>query len=355
MTDVQIKVVSKQHFNSIIYEGPEAESKIYLYHHDEHYDVITSMPAFLNRNYYCHSCHKGYQHKEQHRCNNVCSSCHKIHEESEEDWIYCADCNRYFKGTNCYELHKKSTTNGTSTCKSYYRCKKCNQTVNKKMHKKDHKCGEVYCKTCKDYFDEEHLCYMLPVVDEVKQRKSDSKKNKNDNVVSAYIFSDFECTQDDLIQCETGFQRKQNGLKCVNCEKSNCGTYEHRPNLCVVHKVCLNCYDEELTTNSTCEHCGQNEMVFAGSNTTDEFCKWLFSGSNNGATVLCHNFKVYDSFPILQYFFKNAIIPKIIPSGAKNMSVEVPACNIRMIDSINFLPVALSEERNSEGVFSTSF
>lgn len=54
MTDVQIKVVSKQHFNSIIYEGPELESKIYLYHHDEHHDVITCMPAFLNRNYYCH-------------------------------------------------------------------------------------------------------------------------------------------------------------------------------------------------------------------------------------------------------------------------------------------------------------
>lgn len=291
MKDVQINVVSKEHFNGIIYGGQEAESKIYLYHHDEHYDVITSMPAFLNRSYYCHSCHKGYQHREQHRCNNVCSSCHKIHEGSEEDWIYCADCNRYFKGTNCYELHKKSTKNGASTCKSYYRCKQCNQTVNKKMHKKDHKCGKVYCKTCKDYFDDEHLCYMLPVVDEVKQSKSDSKENKNNNEIPAYIFFDFECTQDDLIQCESGYQREQNGLKCVNCGKSNCGTYEHRPYLCVVHKVCLNCYDKEVAPNSTCEHCGQNEMVFAGSNTTDNFCKWLFSGRNNGATVLCHNFK----------------------------------------------------------------
>lgn len=74
MKDVQIYVVSKEHFNSIIYEGPEAESKIYLYYHDQHYDIITSMPAFLNRSYFCHSCHKGYQHREQHRCNNICSS-----------------------------------------------------------------------------------------------------------------------------------------------------------------------------------------------------------------------------------------------------------------------------------------
>jgi hypothetical protein len=29
--------------------------------------------------------------------------------------------------------------------------------------------------------------------------------------------------------------------------------------------------------------------------------------------------------------------------GAKNMSIEVPSCNIRMIDSINFLHMALSK------------
>lgn len=85
MDDIQIHIVSKEHFNSIIYQGPEAENKIYLYFHDQHYDVIASMPAFLNRNYYCHSSHNGYQHREQHRCNIICSSCHKIHEQSEDD------------------------------------------------------------------------------------------------------------------------------------------------------------------------------------------------------------------------------------------------------------------------------
>ena len=115
MNDVQIHVVSKEHFNSIIYQGPEAVSKIYLYFHDEHYDVITSMPAFLNRSYYCHSCHKGYHHREEHRRNNMCSSCHKIHEQSEDDWIYCLECNRYFKGTDCYELHRIITNKGIST------------------------------------------------------------------------------------------------------------------------------------------------------------------------------------------------------------------------------------------------
>ncbi|CAC5374270.1 unnamed protein product [Mytilus coruscus] len=96
MSEYQIHVVSNEHFNGIIFQGPEAEKKIYLYFHDEHFDVITSMPAFLSRSYYCHTCKNGYQHKEEHRCNNICTSCHKLHEKTEEDWIYCSDCNRHF-------------------------------------------------------------------------------------------------------------------------------------------------------------------------------------------------------------------------------------------------------------------
>ena len=43
----QINIVSKDHQNSIIYSGPEKEKRIYLFLHDNHYDVITSMPAFF--------------------------------------------------------------------------------------------------------------------------------------------------------------------------------------------------------------------------------------------------------------------------------------------------------------------
>lgn len=91
----QIHVLSKVHFNAIVYEGPPAEQKIYLYHHDDHFDVITKRPAFLGRNYYCTKCNKGYDHKERHVCNNVCHYCFKIHEDSVKDWKFCKDCNRH--------------------------------------------------------------------------------------------------------------------------------------------------------------------------------------------------------------------------------------------------------------------
>ena len=118
---------------------------------------------------------------------------------------------------------------------------------------------------------------------------------------------------------------------------------EHRPNLCVVHKVCTECMEKEVTGESTCENCGPNQLIFRGPNTNNDFYSWLFSGDNNFATVICHNFKGYDSIPVLQYLFHHGIQPKIIPNGTKNMSVTIPECHIRMIDSLNFLPTALAK------------
>ena len=92
-----------------------------------------------------------------------------------------------------------------------------------------------------------------------------------------------------------------------------------------------------------CDHCGQREYIFRGESTLDDFCLWLFSEENYDSTVLCHNFQRYDSYPILQYLYKNAIVPTIIPNGAKIMSLTIDICKIKMIDSINFLPMALSK------------
>ncbi|XP_033127997.1 uncharacterized protein LOC117125577 isoform X2 [Anneissia japonica] len=63
----QIIVASLDYGNAIIYRGPPAKQQIYLYHHNNHYDVITSMPAFLNRSYFCIECMKGYNNKLEHR------------------------------------------------------------------------------------------------------------------------------------------------------------------------------------------------------------------------------------------------------------------------------------------------
>ena len=40
---------------SLRYKGPEMSHTIYLYHYEDHYCVISSMTAFVNRSYFCDS------------------------------------------------------------------------------------------------------------------------------------------------------------------------------------------------------------------------------------------------------------------------------------------------------------
>ena len=107
--------------------------------------------------------------------------------------------------------------------------------------------------------------------------------------------------------------------------------------------MCLVCLDKEVNSESECATCGKHQHEFPGPNTNNDFCEWLFSPENNGATVLAHNLRSYDSYFVLQYLYDNATLPNVIPNGSKNMAIEVPSCGIRLIDSLNFIPAALSK------------
>ncbi|XP_052779212.1 uncharacterized protein LOC128216636 [Mya arenaria] len=214
-----------------------------------------------------------------------------------------------------------------------------------RKHKNPHVCNETYCKTCKDFVEEDHQCFMQPVEEDEHKTATDRTKTKD----TKYIYFDFECTQDQQLQCEKGYLSGVNG-KCGNCRKATCGSFEHRPNVCVVQRVCTQCLDSNLSIDSECDHCGKNELVFKGEKTTQQFCQWLFSEENVGATVICHNFKGYDSYPVLQYLHDNAILPEVITNETKFMSIKVPVCKMRFIDSINFIPMALADMPKAFGI-----
>ena len=81
---VQINTVDADYFNEIIHTAnPDADESIYLHKNKNHYDVITSMPAFLSKGYYCHTCKKGYKCRDKHRCPLKCLSCFK----TEQLWV----------------------------------------------------------------------------------------------------------------------------------------------------------------------------------------------------------------------------------------------------------------------------
>src|SRR3569832_564077 len=73
-----------------------------------------------------------------------------------------------------------------------------------------------------------------------------------------------------------------------------------------------------------------------------EFCTWLFNTSHDGVICIAHNAKGYDGQFILHYLHSQGYItPKVIPKGTELMMIE--ARNIKIIESLCFIPMALSK------------
>ena len=323
MANFRVVVLSKEHCDHIIYTGPdERDHTIYLYNHDEHYDLITKMTAFMERAYFCSTCMVGYDTRFTHKCEYTCKlclgkDCRPV--ASNECYVSCDKCNRSFKSQTCLSNHIKN-----EICDKKFKCEKCGILCNRKLlnyHKKKHVCGEIYCSVCRDFDSLDHKYFMQKSV--IQTEYDDNGKLCDLDEPYKFIFFDFECTQN---------------------------TGEHVPNYCIAQKACSECHERPL--ESECLICGEEKQkVFKGENTGDEFCRWLFGeASNRGSTVIAHNFKSYDGIFIQKYLYENCIIPKMILAGGKIMSMEVAFNMIRFVDSQNFLPMPLSAMPKTFGI-----
>ena len=295
LTDYQIVIISGDHNNSVIYppqsSGTDEKPHLTLYFHGNHFDVINSVPGFLGRSYFCFRCYKAYDSTTDHVCTNMCRSCRGFGCILENDGIACTECKRLFKSQSCYDRHKTEPINGgtRTVCQTIRECEKCGKAMDiRKIRDGGHICGRK-CRTCGLVLtqeDTDHKCYIQPL-----EQEEDSSYNH-------LLFFDFEATQEHGIHC---------------------------PNLCVVH-------DEE-----------KEVALFQGKDTVKDFCKWLFTPQHKGCIVVAHNFQGYDGYFIKDYLIQNAIQYEIIYRGAKSLSLKVPDWDIRFIDSINFIPMALAK------------
>ena len=288
LTRYEINIVSLLQNNAIIHppkdQAAPDKTPIYLLLHDNHYDVITKIPGFLNRAYFCHKCRKAYADKFDHMCPGMCKSC-RAYECVWDGAMTCDQCKRMFRSRACYERHKVRVNGSKSICDTIHKCMKCKKSMDKRMFK-SHVCGKK-CPTCKVLLaiEANHKCYM--------QKPEQSDESAYDQM----YFFDFECKQ------ETG---------------------EHVPNFCVVQ-------DEK-----------GNEEIFKGDNTVKDFCEWVLRKDHEKCIFVAHNFKGYDSYFIQDYLNKQCIQFELICTGAKIMSLTVPMHDIKFIDSYNFIPMALA-------------
>ena len=294
LVNYQIIVVSGMHNNSIIYPpqppGTDEKPIISLYYHDNHFDVITSIPGFLSRSYFCQRCHKAYDHTSDHVCSIMCSSCRGFGCVFEAKGIVCNECDRVFKNQACYDRHKNEPMNrgGRTVCEVIRKCDKCSKAMDVRKIKNGHICGKK-CRTCGIILNQEdtdHKCY-------IQQLEQEEESSYN-----YLLFFDFEATQ-------------EHGTHC--------------PNLCVVH-------DEE-----------REVALFQGKDTVKNFCEWLITSEHEGCIVVAHNFQGYDGYFIKEYLIENAIHYEIIYRGAKSLSMKVSLYNIKFIDSLNFIPMSLAK------------
>ena len=170
LANYQIIVVSGDQDNAIIYPphppaNPNPEKSIYLYYQANHFDVITKLPGFLNTNYFCHTCHKGYDHTTDHLCDGMCQSCRGVGCTIEDNGMTCQECDRLFKNQTCYDRHKQEPINGggRTVCQAIRKCPTCHKSMDVRKLK-THPCVDnKECPTCKAVLnpnDPNHKCYM---------------------------------------------------------------------------------------------------------------------------------------------------------------------------------------------------
>ena len=292
LTKYEINIISGNHNNAIIYPPKPSTNNngtpIYLYLHDNHYDVITSMPGFLSKHYFCHTCRRSYSNKLEHLCKEACKGCRSYDCVFVNADIVCNECNCWFKSRACYDRHKEPVGGARSVCEGVRKCGKCGKVMEvRKLNPKGHICGRK-CPTCGVILNEEdeHKCYI--------QKTEQTEESQYNELLFFY----FECKQ-------------EHGV--------------HEANLCIVH-------DEKGC-----------EKLFEGNDTVKKFCEWLLTKEHQGCIVVAHNFQGYDGYFIQNYLNKNAIKYEVILRGAKILSMTIPMFNIKFIDSLNFIPMALSQ------------
>ena len=347
LTDYQIKVLAVDKPHMIVFAGPPASKQILLVKVDDHYHGCNSFAGFLERNYFCHDCNKGYNVDDfkHHACKRIwCRGCKK---KGCPDWDsvkaglvagqfpsathQCSDCNRLFYGQHCYDDHKKETVKERSLCQHYKKCIACKaeydaapilkkESANRPKFR--HRCGWGECPFCeKDVPQTTHQCFIQPVDpsdDEPKLKRVRPAQVGDRHVVEVdpegyckvekppplFVYADYEAMTD------------PQGLQT--------------PIL-----VCCETEDDDETQVFYGEDCTESFFDFLDDLVLDDY------GDERKLIVIFHNFKGYDGMFVLQHLYQqHRTVDNQITVGTKVLSLQNDLITFK--DSLCFLPFPLA-------------
>lgn len=326
---IYIKIVGSDIFDQFAYNGWQAnvrenvpmvaENTVYLLRYyvfnetgekELHYSPILEIATYLKRKHYCHFCDYAYDNPYGHKCDDIrkwCYACYgrecTLKENEQGTGEKCDVCEARFRSDSCREEHKKM-----ECVKSFYciRCRKAFKRLKKKTDGgkrayltnseclKQHTCLKT-CPVCKmeTPAGEMHNCFIQKT-----EFKQPSKK---------LIFLDFETDQ---------------------------SKKEHIPVFCHIKY-----YD--------CEDNGWKDKTFGLNseqpNIKEAVGRFLFRKEFKDFTIIAHNMRAFDGCFLLQYLAENNLKPTPIFSGQKITTMWIPGLKIRIVDSLNFLPMPLAQ------------
>ena len=116
---------------------------------------------------------------------------------------------------------------------------------------------------------------------------------------------------------------------------TNCGS---RCELCDEYNKAAKEWEKDL-----CVGCGKRQVIFSGHDTKDKFCRWLIHDQHRNTVAIIHNGRAYDVYFIYNYLMGIGISPDpVIFSGSKIMYMYIQKLNMKLLDSLNFLPMPLA-------------
>lgn len=126
-------------------------------------------------------------------------------------------------------------------------------------------------------------------------------------------------------------------------------------NCVAARMVCSLCVD--LRQSEHCDGCGDERSVYyLGEGAMEQFCQWLTATDrgdpDDHLETICfaHNFKAFDSMPLLAYIFSHNLIPELIMTGCKVMGLKLPDQKLKFLDSLNFMPMPLKNLPKAMGL-----
>ena len=334
-----------------ILEDETPQQPIYIYYRSPinnegvgHYHAIVSITGFFNSSSFCTKCNKPYNDNKQHPC-SVCRVCTSNTCVESMQMMSCKRCHMTCKSLDCFNRHQeRKRVDDKSQCEQWWRCTHCKKVLQVlKFSPKQHKCDKKYCKSCDIMVDFQHLCH---------HRANDWK----DSSKFRHLYFDFETRQDSNYECKDGYEFSPDKrcskctaneaqctscTTCKNCSDSICGLSEHIPNYAVLQKVCNLCENTPLCAR--CSICGDRQKTFSGETTKNTFCEYVINIRHQGYVCVAHNLRSFDGHFLLSYMIGHGLEPSdIIYSGSKIMFFTIKKLNMKFIDSLNFLPMALS-------------